>query len=390
MNGNNTYSPNDTPIVGATVQLYKSDGVTLLGTTTTGANGSYLFDKANVAGGELLPGTYDIVETAPEGFVSEGVQSTSGFDPSTVLTSQSIQVTLPNLSSLSLNLASAGAGDFGTVTADGSEISAFIGLLNLKLYEAGVQSATLEADCVALLEQVSWGNTFNVTAQPALTGLQYNGAEIGWLIDQYGSASLTNDQAAGLQLAIWACELDQTPSLSSGNFIATTPGVTAAALADAQNYLTLAATQSAMAVYFDAQYTSPGNPANSYQGMIATDSFNFSNVAGYLPTASLAGTVYVDANNNGHPDKGEPDLGGVKVILSGTTTTGKQVTASTLTDNDGSYTFQQLLPGTYSLTEIDPTGYIDAKDTIGSAGGTVGHDTFTAISLGLGIARHRL
>ena len=30
LNGNNTYSPNDTPIVGETVKLYKSDGVTLL------------------------------------------------------------------------------------------------------------------------------------------------------------------------------------------------------------------------------------------------------------------------------------------------------------------------------------------------------------------------
>ena len=61
------------------------------------------------------------------------------------------------------------------------------------------------------------------------------------------------------------------------------------------------------------------------------------------------------------------------------------MTATTLTANDGTYHFQQLLPGTYSLTEIDPTGYIDAKDTIGTASGTVGHDTFTGITLGEGV-----
>src|SRR5262249_44943730 len=121
------------------------------------------------------------------------------------------------------------------------------------------------------------------------------------------------------------------------------------------------------------------------QSMIGTDSFNFSNVTGNQPTASLGGYVYVDANNNGKPDKGEPDLQGVQVILSGTNDLGKPVTATTVTANDGSYLFQQLRPGTYSITEIDPAGYIDATDSIGSAGGTVGHDTFTGIALHLGV-----
>ena len=116
-----------------------------------------------------------MLETPPAGYLGEGVQSTSSFDPTTVISPQMIQVTLPNLSALTLNLTSPGAGEYGTVTAYGSALSAYIGVLNLKLFESGVQSATLAADCVAVLEQVSWGNTFNVTAQPATTGLQYNG-----------------------------------------------------------------------------------------------------------------------------------------------------------------------------------------------------------------------
>ena len=98
LNGNNQFDATDTPIAGATVQLFKSDGTTLLGTTTTDANGDYLFTKANVAGGQLMPGTYDVLETPPAGYLGEGVQSTSSFDPTTVISPQMIQVTLPNLS----------------------------------------------------------------------------------------------------------------------------------------------------------------------------------------------------------------------------------------------------------------------------------------------------
>ena len=56
-----------------------------------------------------------------------------------------------------------------------------------------------------------------------------------------------------------------------------------------------------------------------------TDEFNFSNVAGNQPDSSLSGFVYVDANNNGKVDKGEPSLGGVTVVLSGTNSLGSQV-----------------------------------------------------------------
>src|SRR5262249_52812095 len=95
LNANNQFDTTDTPIAGATVQLFKSDGTTLLGTTTTDANGSYLFDSANVAGGQLLPGVYDVLETPPAGYLNEGIQTTSAFDASTVVNQGLVQVTLP-------------------------------------------------------------------------------------------------------------------------------------------------------------------------------------------------------------------------------------------------------------------------------------------------------
>jgi RHS repeat-associated protein len=382
-NGNNTLDSSDTPIADATVQLYKSDGVTLLGTTTSDASGSYLFTSLNVAGGSLLPGSYRVVEVPPAGYNPTGVQSTSTFDTSTVLTSSSIQVALPTLTQASLNFVSTGAGESVTLTANGSNVNAFAGLLNLKLLQAGSTVATLAGNCVALLQTVSVGSTFNVTPRPA-SGIPLNGGEIAWLLDHVVPPD--NDHAAGLQLAIWKLELDPigTP-FTSGVLQASTPGVTANALADAQAYLTQVGSQTAVAGFFDASNVALANTASHYQSMVATDSFNFGNVAGNQPISSLTGTVYIDAANTHAPSKTQPVLPGVTVILSGTNDLGQAVGAKALTNSDGLYSFEQLRPGTYTVTALAPTGFVDVGPTAGSAGGTAGHDTVTGITLGLGI-----
>src|SRR5690606_32381997 len=57
-----------------------------------------------------------------------------------------------------------------------------------------------------------------------------------------------------------------------------------------------------------------------------------------------------------------------------------------VTDANGFYSFSNLRPGTYNVTEdAQPAGYLDGKDTVGSAGGTVGEDTLTAIPLAAGV-----
>lgn len=68
--------------------------------------------------------------------------------------------------------------------------------------------------------------------------------------------------------------------------------------------------------------------------------------------ASLAGMVYLDSNNNGVRDAGEPALAGVQVSLPAGTVDalGKPVTSAT-TAADGSYRFDDLLAGTYTVTE---------------------------------------
>ncbi|MGO1054883.1 SdrD B-like domain-containing protein [Crossiella sp. CA198] len=105
-----------------------------------------------------------------------------------------------------------------------------------------------------------------------------------------------------------------------------------------------------------------------------------------LPTGSLAGQVYVDANNNGVRDGAELPIPGATVKLTGTDDAGNPVSLTATTDANGAYTFDRLRPGTYAVTETQPTGYLDGKDKAGSAGGTVGSDTVTAVNLALGQA----
>ncbi len=106
-------------------------------------------------------------------------------------------------------------------------------------------------------------------------------------------------------------------------------------------------------------------------------------VRDFIPS-SLAGFVFIDANNDGLKDAGEQPVANTKISLTGTDTFGGPVTLELNTDATGAYMFENLAPGTYKLQETQPTGQIgnlpivDGKDIIGSQGGTVSaNDEFT-------------
>ena len=113
-------------------------------------------------------------------------------------------------------------------------------------------------------------------------------------------------------------------------------------------------------------------------------------VADFVP-GSLSGFVYIDSNNNGVRDSGEEGFEGVSISLAGTNSLGSSVSLQTTTAANGSYTFTGLAPGSYSITETQPTGsrngvpIVDGKDTIGSQGGTVAANDKFSITLTEGI-----
>jgi len=88
--------------------------------------------------------------------------------------------------------------------------------------------------------------------------------------------------------------------------------------------------------------------------------------------ASLAGSVFVDRNDNGVFDAGELPIGNTTVTLRGTNLSGAFVTRTTTTAADGSYFFGDLDPGRYQVLETQPNRYRDGKDHIGTNGGATG------------------
>ena len=74
--------------------------------------------------------------------------------------------------------------------------------------------------------------------------------------------------------------------------------------------------------------------------------------AGMYRLASLGDYVWEDLNRNGVQDSGETGIAGVTVALKNAT-----ATLTTTTDASGLYQFDNLLPGSYNLTFLLPTGY---------------------------------
>jgi hypothetical protein len=112
-----------------------------------------------------------------------------------------------------------------------------------------------------------------------------------------------------------------------------------------------------------------------------TNGSSTNNNFGEIRAAGLSGVVYQDLNNDGARENGEAGIAQVTIILTGTDDRGLSVSTSTLTRADGSYQFLNLRPGSYVLREVQPAGYLDGIDTIGTQGGLAGNDVMTGIVL---------
>ncbi|MBP3959943.1 isopeptide-forming domain-containing fimbrial protein [Gemmata sp. G18] len=108
--------------------------------------------------------------------------------------------------------------------------------------------------------------------------------------------------------------------------------------------------------------------------------FNFGELAA---NSSLAGSVYIDTNNNGVRDPGEMGVPGATVALTGTDLAGRTVLALVVTDGNGNYLFRGMFGGTYVLTETQPPNLMDGLDRAGTLGGIAGNDIITTIPVGL-------
>lgn len=108
----------------------------------------------------------------------------------------------------------------------------------------------------------------------------------------------------------------------------------------------------------------------------ATQRFDFADTV-----SSLAGHVFVDGSNDGVRQAGEAPIEGVAVRLTGTDAAGAPVDRTITTNASGDFRFDDLLAGTYTLTETQPTAYGDGEDSAGSAGGSASGDVISGIVL---------
>ncbi|TPW08982.1 MAG: hypothetical protein FD127_4293, partial [Acidimicrobiaceae bacterium] len=111
---------------------------------------------------------------------------------------------------------------------------------------------------------------------------------------------------------------------------------------------------------------------------------------GYTGNSSLSGNVYLDIDDDGSFEPPtETGIGGVTVTLTGSNVLGAISPQTVVTAADGSYSFTNLLPGTYTVTEqaqaLPPLdGFLDGKDTRGTVnGGAVGDDSVDNVISGI-------
>ena len=93
---------------------------------------------------------------------------------------------------------------------------------------------------------------------------------------------------------------------------------------------------------------------------------------GEIPVGNISGQVYYDNNNNGQVDAGEAGIAGVTVVLTGTNDLGEAVNVTGTTDADGRYRFEDLRPGSYTVTQpVQPPETINGITSAGTIDGTV-------------------
>lgn len=71
----------------------------------------------------------------------------------------------------------------------------------------------------------------------------------------------------------------------------------------------------------------------------------------------IKGWVFEDKNCDGTKNPGERGIAGVTILLS-------PGSLFTVTDSLGRYTFTSLTQGSYTITEIDPTGYCSTRPNV--------------------------
>jgi serine-aspartate repeat-containing protein C/D/E len=399
------YAANDIALGGVTIELLNSTG-TVVATTQTDSQGKYAFTN-------LAPGVYGVREIQPAGYFQGDVMvgsvgGTKGNDAVTQITlgSNAKGVNYDFCEIIPAKLS-------GRVWAD-PEGDCILGTSDTRLSNVTIELRDSNGNLVATTKTNSQGEYEFTGLQPGTYSVReiqpagyFHGGEMvgsaGGIIvgaDNIGQINLTSGQN-GIHYDF--CEL--LPTEIRGKVWADPEGDCVLGLSDVRlsgvtiellnsNGQVIATTKTNDLGEYSFTNLAPGTygvrevqPAGYYQGgtmagskggTVSGDSItnivlaSGTQAVNYdfceeLP-ARLAGKVWADRNGDCVFQVGDIPLSGVKIeLLNGT----GSVVATTFTDNNGNYSFENLRSGSYSVRETQPAGYYDSGEMVGSAGGVI-------------------
>ena len=405
-NNNGRFDPGENPIANSTIELRNASGV-VVGQTTTDASGAYRFDTdrtintapasisqtVNFSGGDSFTltdvvrqfnpdlGTLTSVEILSAGFIQGQIKSES-LEAMPVVITADIDGTL-NLSSPGVGIVAAEIDESRTFNATAYDgVLDFAGTSGIDFGSIVVNNTEM-ATLTSANDLAAYTGTGTITL--SLTGLVSTSGT--------GAANLANERSATAGAEVTVI-YRYTPSncLSIGNYTivqtSQPPGFTDGLESRDGVVIPGSAGTDVIAVTL-GNVDLPNNNFGEVRIVTPQPPVPQPPVPGpevVVPPSSLSGFVYFDANNNGIKEGREFGISHVTVSLNGTNDLGQSVILVTMTAADGSYSFTNLRPGSYLITETQPPEFITGKDTIGSLGGSTRRNEFFQISVPAGVA----
>ncbi len=322
-NGTLDATPTDGRLAGVTLRLVQGVDCasgTLVGSTTTDAQGNYFF-------GNLTPGaTFTVCQTQPAGYAEGSI--TAGPNGASNAANAITVTNMPATGSAGNHFGERAGSLSGAVFLDANGD----GVRNAG--ESGIAGVTI----------ILAGTDVNGATVSRTTVTDGSGA---WRFDDVlaaGPGGYTVTEQAAQPLVGAVATLNGVTTAGSIAGVATGTPTAVLTLPSAVSGINLAA---------------------------GADSIN--NWFAEILPVSIAGTVFNDRNDNGVQNlPTEAGIAGVTIVISGVDDTGANVTITLTTGSDGTYSAVGLRPGTYTITEPNqPAATANGQTVAGTAGGTV-------------------
>jgi uncharacterized repeat protein (TIGR01451 family) len=357
LDGTGSLTTGDIPLSGWTITLFGTtdSGRSILMTAVTGADGAYSFEN-------LENGTYQVSETLKSGWANTapasrevGLAGTSFED-----------IDFFNRGNLAVSgikyddLDGTGSLTSGDIPLSGWTITLFgtadsgrpISLATVTGPDGNYSFENLENGTYTVSESLKpgWVSTSALDQSVALSGTSVQGINFFNRGNLWINGTKYND-------------LDSSGSLTSGDLALSGWTITLTGTADSGRSVSLTRVTGSDGAYSfenleNGTYTvsemlkpgwtntAPAQRPVSLSGM-SIEGINFFN-AGNL---AISGTKYNDLDSSGTLTSGDVPLQGWTITLSGSTSTGRTVSRTQMTDASGHYSFANLENGTYQVTE---------------------------------------